>query len=109
MAATIGIVLTPPNKDSEILWTCVSFYRIFAAWTWHPIDSFADALMAGAAVVAGIIFWFTFRHLEQDEKMDFESRDVRHTSTGASSAVQEDFSDSDSLGKTNTHPLKKEV
>jgi len=66
--------------------------------------------MAGAAVVAGIIFWFTFRHLdEQDEMMGFESRDVGHASTGASSAVQEDFSDSASLGNTNTHPLKKEV
>jgi len=74
------------------------------------IDSFADASMAGAAAVAGIIFWFTFRHLneQEDEMMDLESKDVGHASTGTSSAAREDCSDSASLGKANTHPLKKE-
>lgn len=74
------------------------------------IDSFADASMASAAAVAGIIFWFTFKHLneQEDEMMDLESKDVRHASTSTSSAPQENFSDSASLRKANTCPIKKE-
>ncbi|CAZ83983.1 unnamed protein product [Tuber melanosporum] len=91
IAAVIGISLTPVNKDPEILWTYAS--------------------VASGAAVAGIIFWFSFRHLneQEDEMMDLESKDIGRGSNGISSAAQGDCTGSTFLGEANIRgPTKKD-
>ncbi|KAI5805465.1 POT family-domain-containing protein [Peziza echinospora] len=59
VASAIGIALTPVNKDPEILWTYTS--------------------AATGAFVAGTVFWFMFRHLndQEDAMMDIESKGIQ--------------------------------
>ena len=63
IASAIGIALTPVNKDPEILWTCkyTTIFRSFVVVVY--LQSSTDTSVATGAFVAGMVFWFMFRHL----------------------------------------------